>query len=299
MGKCRICGRHGLFLKLSSDGICRECEEKIRQEAEAAAKREAERQAALKREAELKREEEYQRRLQEKIDRYNSMVSKIEPYEPTVSSTLAPIILAKNQPVITYSSVTKKSSKDSLGNYVVVDTETTGLHPSSSEIIDIAAIRFRDYIPVEKFSMLLSSKKSIPEEATKINGITDEMVAGQPRFQQIAESFLDFIKNDNLVGHNLPFDLSFIMRYGADVTKEKRKYFDTLEIARKTVKPAKKKWDREFEMYETDPFSGIQDYKLQTLCFWFAIENPDTHRAESDAIATGLLFKRLVEERLK
>ncbi len=292
-----VLGRKGeydaqVYVRISQEQA-KECEEIIKQEQDETVKKEAEKQAKIK------KEEEYQKRLKEKIDHYNSMVAKIKPYEPTISSTMAPIVLKKDLPTITYSSITKKSSKDSLGNYVVVDTETTGLHPSSCEIIDIAAIRFRDYIPVEKFSMLLSSKKPIPEEATQVNGITNDMIAEQPKFQQVAESFLAFIKNDNLVGHNLPFDLSFIMRYGADVTREKRKYFDTLEIARKTIKPAKKKWDREFEMYETDPFSGVEDYKLKTLCIWYAIENPDIHRAESDAIATGLLFKRLVEERLK
>lgn len=229
---------------------------------------------------------------------FKNAIFEIQDSEIVVAAELAKKQTISHLGDLTYSNITKKTPRDKLGDFVVIDTETTGLKPSSAEIIDIAAIRFRGFKPVSKFSTLLAPQKPIPVEATKINGITNEMVAGKPCFQQIAASLVEFIGKDNIVGHNLPFDLSFIMRYGADVTAEKRKYYDTLSIARRTIKKAKKKWDEDFEEYVTDLDSdGIENYKLETLCNWYGIKNSNSHRAESDALATGQLLKKLADDR--
>lgn len=236
-------------------------------------------------------------RTSERIDLQCSLY-EMEDAQIEVSDTLAKKVAISKLNEITYSNITKKTPRDKLGDFVVIDTETTGLKPSSAEIIDIAAIRFRGFKPVSKFSTLLAPQKQIPPEATKINGITNEMVAGKPCFQQVAASLVDFIGKDNIVGHNLPFDLSFIVKYGADVTLEKRKYYDTLAIARRTVKKAKEKWDKDLEEYVTDLDSdGIENYKLGTLCSWYGIQNTNSHRAEGDALATGQLLKKLADDR--
>lgn len=233
-----------------------------------------------------------------KLEAYNNMVASIPKYSVPVSQKKSAKIAASFVNDLTFSTVTKRSNILKLGNFVVVDTETTGLKYTSSEIIDIAAIRFRDFQPVLKFSMLLAPSKPIPKEITTINHITDEMVSGCPCFQEIAESLVEFIGDDDIVGHNLPFDLKFIVHYGADITTKDRKYYDTLAISRKTIRKTKMKWDREFEEYiEDDEFDGVPNYKLETLCDYFSIININTHRAESDALATGLLFHELVKIR--
>lgn len=300
MGKCVKCGKHGLFLHVTKEGLCAECEKAVELEKQEMQRRlEEEKIEQERREQERKaiieaQNAEYERKLQSHKD----MIESIKECLLSVDSEPAKIILSKDQVPITYSNITKKTPRDKLGNFVAIDTETTGLRPSSCEIIDIAAVRFRDYVPVEKVSMLLSSNKPIPADATKINGITDEMVAGQPRFQQVAQSLVEFIGNDNIVGHNLSFDLSFIIRYGADVTQQKRKYYDTLEIAKKTIKKARMKWDRELECYMPDlDGCGISNYQLGTLCSWYGIINLQSHRAEGDAIAAGLLLKKLADNR--
>lgn len=292
--KCVNCGKICLFSKLSESGLCQQCEAKRQEQIEKQKQIEE-----AKRIAEERREQEYQRRWHEKVQCYENMISRIVPVEISVSSEPAKIILSKDQPEIKFTSVTAKSSIEKLGNFVAVDVETTGLQPSRCEIIDLAAIRFRNFEPVEKFTTLLSSKKPIPQDAQNVNGITDEMISGKPRFQNVAVSFLDFIGEDNLVGHNLGFDLDFIVRYGADVTTKKRKYYDTLDIARKTVKKQRMKWDKDFEEYFPDENSfGVENYKLGTLCSWYGILNFESHRAEGDALAAGLLFKKLVDERV-
>ena len=306
--KCVECGRSRLFYKLSKEGLCAQCVE----EAEKARLQEEQRKIEEKR-LEEQRQKEEQRRLEkerqeqerkklyeEKMRQYEEMLAGIDCVEITTSTEPAKIILLKDQPEISFSSITSKTSLNNLGNYVVVDVETTGLQPSKCEIIDLAAIRFHNFEPVEKFCTLLSTNKPIPPEAQDINHITDEMVSGMPKFQDIAASLINFIGKDNLVGHNLGFDLDFIVRYGADVTVQKRKYYDTLDIARKTVKKEriKERWDKDFG-WDYDVSEGVENYKLETLCNWYDILNMHTHRAEGDALATGLLFKKLVYEKLK
>lgn len=305
LSKCAICER----IKWSShlnQGICAECAAKLAEEQRIFAEEQRQqelREEELKRQAELKDAEELERKKrvdefikqrEEEYAAYDTMVSAIQDATIAVSDKPAKKIGAAFVNDLTYSSITRRSDMSKLGNFVVIDTETTGLRYTSHEIIDIAAIRFRNFKPVAKFSTLLSPYKPIPIEATEINQITDEMVVGKPHFQQIAESLLDFIGDDNLVGHNLPFDLKFIIHYGADVSTKKRKYYDTLAIAQKTVKKTKMKWDKDFEEYveDYDP-DRVDNYKLETLCSYFGIITEDTHRAEADALATGLLFYEL------
>lgn len=262
-----------------------------------------EQRAKLEQEREAKRaalEEALRLKREEDLKAYKKEVAEIASVPVVVSDTPAeklPLAIADE---VKYSTITTRTALAGLGNFVVIDVETTGLRPAQNEIVDVAAIRFRDFEPVEKFESLCFPKRGIPEEAAGINGITLEMVEGQPTFQQIAASLQDFIGTDNLVGHNLPFDLGFIVKYGVDVSARKRKYYDTLDLARKTLKKDtyRKRYDRELDYYEDIPVSGdVRDHKLETLCRYYDILNPESHRAFGDALATGKLFQKLVEAR--
>lgn len=123
------------------------------------------------------------------------------------------------------------------------------------------------------------------------------MVEGQPHFDVVASQLLTFIGDDNVVGHNLPFDMKFLMCSGADLTKIKRRYFDTLRIARNTVDKAKESWDKDLEMYIESNY-GVENYKLSTLCEYYGIPLVDAHRAENDALATGMLLHCLSNDRI-
>lgn len=200
---------------------------------------------------------------------------------------------------IGFSSITKKTPRDKLGNFVAIDTETTGLNSTQNEIVEIAAVRFRDFKPVEKFVTLCAPKKGLTEEASRVNGITAEMVEGKPQFGQVVHSLQAFIAADNIVGHNLNFDLKFIVRGGFDIYANKQKYYDTLEIAQKTLKRAKDKWDKEVQGYITDYGRDfdVMNYKLKTLCDYYGITYLGAHRALADAYATGLLLQALAKDR--
>ena len=203
---------------------------------------------------------------------------------------------------VKYSSITPKTSFDKIGSFVVVDIETTGLSCANSKIIEVGAIKFEDWTPVEKFHTLINPGKHIPNDATKVNNITDEMVANSPAFVEIIDSLDSFIGKSNIVGHNLTFDLKFLYHFGYDFISCKRKYYDTLEIAQRTLKKPRMKWDKEWDEYViNDNYDyDVENYKLTTLCDYYKIiDDTFAHRALSDAFATGLLFMNLVKSKTK
>lgn len=288
MAKCRKCGRHGLFMKVTADGLCQQCAELVelskRQAEQRRIEEEAKKQAIKDAQAERKQISDKKRK--DRMPEYKRMVAAMEAFPVAVSADGVPRQSLSVLEEIKYSTITKKTPRDGLGNFVSVDVETTGLDAETDEIIDVAAIRFRGFEPVSKFTTLLKPDKPIPVEATEVNRITNEMVEGKPAFRQIAESLADFIGDDALVGHNLEFDLGFLFVHGLDIGNGKRRYYDTLRIAQNTVKRAG----------DSNP-AGIKNHKLGTLCRWYGIPNPVSHRAANDALAVGLLLKELADER--
>lgn len=69
-------------------------------------------------------------------------------------------------------------------DYVVFDIETTGLHPDSDQICEIAAIGVKDGLPQGTFSTLVAIEGAMPEAAGRVNGITDDMLKGAPAIER-------------------------------------------------------------------------------------------------------------------
>ena len=120
--------------------------------------------------------------------------------------------------------------------YTFFDTETTGLYPIKDDrIIEIALIKTKNGEPVDKgLQLLINPGKPIPQAASDVNQITDDMVANFPIFNnEIAKSILDYIGDSVLVAHNAHFDIGFLSaefaRIGLIWTKWR--YIDTLRMA--------------------------------------------------------------------
>lgn len=163
------------------------------------------------------------------------------------------------------------------GNYTAIDTETTGLDCRSCEIIEVGAVRFRSWTPVRELDILIKPKSRIPSFITSLTGITNEMVEDQPRFDDIVEQLMAFVGEDDIVGHNLTFDLNFLSSQGVPVYTSGYEFHDTMKIARKNLKKGQ----------------DIENHRLGTLCDYYGIDNLHAHRACDDANATGILFKKL------
>ena len=128
-------------------------------------------------------------------------------------------------------------------DFVVFDTETTGLYPWSDKIIEIGAVRFRDGEPVERFDMMVNPRIHIPQTITDITHITDDMVADAPAIGDALPAFEEFVGDDTLVGHNIDFDLRFIKASGSRLPDNDRIYIDTAELSRQLVKGPDKVYD--------------------------------------------------------
>lgn len=173
---------------------------------------------------------------------------------------------------------TQKSMIDKL-NLVVLDLETTGLNPKYDKIIEIGAIRIREGKVEQSFSRLINPGIKLSEKTTLLTGITDEMLIGKQSLDQILDSILDFLGEDMLLGHHIIFDYSFLKKAVINAKPKgymfERNGIDTLKIARMVLPADRKK-------------------TLENLCADFGISY-HPHRAGEDALATWMLFKKLVE----
>jgi len=95
---------------------------------------------------------------------------------------------------------------------VLFDTETTGLDPLTGDrVIEVAALELWNDLPTGKqFHALIHPDRDIPEDATRVHGITLDQLLGKPRFAEVAEEMLAFFGAGKLVAHNAPFDFGFI-----------------------------------------------------------------------------------------
>lgn len=96
--------------------------------------------------------------------------------------------------------------------HVAVDVETTGLNPNAGDrVISIGCVELVErQFTGRDFHRLIDPQRAIPAESARVHGISDEQVAGQPKFADLAEEFLEFVRGAHLLGHNVEFDLGFL-----------------------------------------------------------------------------------------
>ena len=121
---------------------------------------------------------------------------------------------------------------------IVLDTETTGFDPYSGDrLVEIGCVELINHMPTgHVYHVYINPERDVPESSTKVHGLTFEMLKDKPTFKEIADEFLDFIKNDNLVIHNAAFDMKFLNAELAWLKKDPipmESAIDTLLIARK------------------------------------------------------------------
>ena len=122
-------------------------------------------------------------------------------------------------------------------NEVFLDTETTGLSfRDGHKVVEIACIETKDLITTGKvFHKLINPKRSVPEEAFKIHGFSQEFLSDKETFNQVADEFLNFIRDKKIIIHNASFDLGFLDGELGLIKKEqinKKLVVDSLEVAR-------------------------------------------------------------------
>lgn len=163
---------------------------------------------------------------------------------------------------------------------IVFDTETTGLDPRTGDrITELGCVEVEDFIPTGRtWHSYVNPQRSVPEKVTEITGLTAEFLADKPLFGEIAEGFLEFVGDANVVAHNAPFDRGFINmeleKIGKPVIANER-WVDTVVMARKK-------------------FPGAHA-SLDALCkrFGVSIETRDKHGAIIDALLLADVYLEL------
>ncbi len=120
---------------------------------------------------------------------------------------------------------------------VLFDTETTGLDPSTGDrVIEVACLELIRGLPTGvSFHALIDPERDIPEDATRVHGLTRADLRGKPRFADVAGELLAFLGDAPLVAHNAPFDFGFIdaelQRLGRPAL-DRGRMVDTLAMAK-------------------------------------------------------------------
>ena len=124
-----------------------------------------------------------------------------------------------------------KTKLSAVDEYVVLDTETTGLDATWCEIIEIAALRVKNGSTVERFSTLVKPNAfPIPAFITNLTGITNDMLISAPKIDVVAPRLSEFLGKSTLVGHNVCFDAKFVSAaIGRDLEND---LVDTMRISR-------------------------------------------------------------------
>jgi DNA polymerase-3 subunit epsilon len=143
---------------------------------------------------------------------------------------------------------------------IVFDTETTGLDPKDGHrVVEIGCLELIDRVWTGgKFHTYINPDRSMPEEAFRIHGISDEKLATEPRFAEVAAGFVDFVGDSVLVAHNASFDMRFVnweLQNAGFQPLPTDRVVDTLAIARKRFPGAGNSLDalcRRFEVDTTD-----------------------------------------------
>ncbi len=119
---------------------------------------------------------------------------------------------------------------------IVLDTETTGLSVKDGHrIVEIGCIELENLIPTgNKFHYYLNPERKVSEKALDVHGYTDEFLSDKNKFTDVADEFINFIKDKRLIIHNAEFDLSHLNNELKIIGKEtiKNEIIDTLVLSR-------------------------------------------------------------------
>ncbi len=167
---------------------------------------------------------------------------------------------------------------------VILDTETTGLSTADNHrIVEIGCVELKNQIATNNiFHEYINPQRPVSEDAFKIHGYSEKFLSDKKKFPEIAEKFLNFIKDKKIIIHNARFDLSFLnyeLKLAHLKKIDKENVIDTLEIARQK-------------------YPGSQN-SLDALCKRFNVDNSkrDKHNALIDCELLKEIYINLVDQK--
>ncbi|MDQ5884565.1 MAG: polymerase subunit epsilon [Pseudomonadota bacterium] len=142
---------------------------------------------------------------------------------------------------------------------IVLDTETTGIgHDAGHRIIEIGCVELLDRrLTGRHFHRYINPERLVDMGAFKVHGISNEFLADKPKFVDIYEDFLEFVKDSELIIHNAPFDVGFL---NAELSRIKTHFkiqsicliTDTLDMAKRLHPGQRNSLDALCKRYQVD-----------------------------------------------
>ena len=161
--------------------------------------------------------------------------------------------------------------------FVAFDLETTGLSSKTDRIIEIGAVILKNGVEVDRFQTFVDPECTLERKIVELTGITDDMLSGAPKIEEVLPKFLEFIGNRVLVAHNSDFDTGFVR---AACTRLGLPYnftaADTLILSQNLL-----------------PHLG--KHKLDVVADALSLPEFNHHRAADDAMICGLIMDRLMK----
>jgi DNA polymerase III subunit epsilon len=164
--------------------------------------------------------------------------------------------------------------------FVCLDCETTGLEVGKDRIIEIALVRFTFEEILESFETLIDPLMPIPEASTAIHHITDPMVKGKPKIQELFPKIFSFIGQSIIIGHGITNDIAFLcsaaQQHSVPCKLASHPYIDTLRMAR---------------LYGESPINSLEKLRQH-----FNIAEEGAHRAMNDVVVNIEVFEYLAKK---
>ena len=162
------------------------------------------------------------------------------------------------------------------GEFVAFDLETTGLSSREDTIIEIGAVRMKGGQELARFQTFVDPGRMLERKIVDLTGITDDMLVGAPKIEEVLPQFLEFVGDSPLIAHNADFDTGFIReaakRQGLEFTSTS---VDTLILSQNLL-------------------PQLNKFKLNIVAEALDLPEFNHHRAADDAVTCGLVFWNLV-----
>ena len=162
--------------------------------------------------------------------------------------------------------------------FVAFDLETTGLSSRVDRIIEIGAVLMKNGQEIDRFQTFVDPEQKLEKKIIDLTGITDDMLVGAPKIEEVLPKFLEFVGDRVLVAHNSDFDTGFIR---AECQRQGLPYnftaADTLILSQNLL-------------------THLHKFKLNIVSDALSLPDFNHHRAADDAVTCGLVMTKLMEK---
>ncbi|MDQ7044127.1 MAG: 3'-5' exonuclease [Sulfurimonas sp.] len=170
--------------------------------------------------------------------------------------------------------------------YVVFDTETTGLNPKEDEILSIGAVKVKGnkILTSQTFEVYIKNHKKISSKSIEIHGIRPCDLENARSADEAVKEFLNFIEGRVLVGYYLEFDIAMINKYIVPILG--------IKLPNRSIEVSELYYDAQIK---STP-QGHIDLRFETMLQRCKIPNMGVHNAVNDAIMTAMIYLKLTKK---